>query len=96
MLSIGRGTLLTPSGNFQIFSAARLKSNIRHLGVFRKDNATNAPNPQGVDAWTRAIGERLGYSSTELRKNLEKVAGMKDRMCDPSWRLLLRVLMQPR
>ena len=83
-LRVDRGTLLTYLGHLQTLNASKLKNTIRNLGVFRNDYAMNAsPLPfQGIDAWTRAIGERLKYSSTELRKNLEKVTELGDRMYD--------------
>jgi hypothetical protein len=74
---ICRGSLLLPSGTFQIFSAARVKANIKYLKVFQKDDAAN-----GIDSWKKAVGRRLRYSATELRKNIERATGVSDRMCE--------------
>ena len=80
--SIVRGSLLQPSGAFQVTSAAKVKSSIKQLKVFQNDNAKNASILpfHGIDLWRKAIGDRLRYSGIELRKSIEKVDGVEDRM----------------
>ena len=71
---IRRGTLLLRSGNFHTATGCRAKGLIRNLHVFRNENAPVASKMpyHNIEEWKKAIGERLRYSGTELRKSIDQ------------------------
>lgn len=80
-VTVARGSLLISSGVFQTSNAVLVKSRIKQLKVFQKDD-TKSASSHDIYSWKKAIGEKLRYSATELRKNLEKTDGVGDTMCD--------------
>ena len=87
---VDRGTLLLRSGNFHTPTGRRIKGLIRSLHVFRNENAPVASQIpyHNIEQWKKAIGERLRYSGTELRKSIDQ-AGLGTVTCGLCrWRLL--------
>lgn len=54
--------------------------------MFRNDSGSKSPTPD-IESWKKEIGERLRYSSAELRKNVDQLKGEVSR-CDRRQSLL--------
>jgi len=73
-LVCSRGTLLLVSGLSSTTLAKQAKDRLDRMGVFRNDQGDDSSHPRPYSdarTWRRAIGEKLNYSATDLRKNLE-------------------------
>lgn len=73
-ICIGRGSLLSREGNVNTYIGRRVKDSLKVLHVFRKDNTqqtSGLPHPD-MESWKKEIGERLRYSSAELRKSVDQ------------------------
>jgi len=54
--------------------AKQTKDKLDRMGVFRNDQGDDSSHPRpysDAKTWGRAMGEKLNYSATDLRKNLE-------------------------
>lgn len=94
LIDVDRGTLLShQGGSVNTFNARRVKAGLRSLHVFRNENNSDTsrlPYPD-MEAWKKAIGERLRYNSADLRKNIDQ-AKMETPTCDRRRSVLLLVL----
>ena len=82
-IGIDRGSLISREGGINTYIGRRVKDGIRSLNVFQKDNTqqtSGQPHPD-MESWKKEIGERLRYSSTELRKNVVQ-AKLENSRCD--------------
>ena len=64
------------------YGARVVKDSLRRLHVFRNDDDSGASKLpyHSIELWKKAIGERLGYSGLELRKNIDR-AGIGTLKC---------------
>ena len=62
------------SGDFDTHVASQVKVNLWFLDVFQAECSPTAPSPANPDIGLRkkAIGQRLGYSGADLRKNVDQ------------------------
>ena len=77
-ICICRGSLLSREGNVNTNIGRRVKDGVKSLHVFRKDNTQQTSGPD-MEAWKKEIGERLRYSSSELRKSVDQAKLEKSR-----------------
>jgi len=65
---------LSLSGDFDTHVASQVKADLRFLDVFKAEHGSTAPssaNPY-IGLRKKAIGQRLGYSGANLRKNVDQ------------------------
>ena len=63
------------SGLTNSAGAKETKAKLKRADAFRNDQDGRPRDPRpypDIETWRRAMGEKLKYEATELRKNLEK------------------------